>query len=111
MARRTPDSEDELDPARSSRDEFYPKGRTGGVVVRIQTDDSLGGRLLRYSLTLIDTHRSGIDSGRMLGYDNAHGHHHRHCEGKLETVEFESYEGIEKRFEAEVREYLARRQG
>ena len=111
MARRKPDSEDELDPARSSRDEFYPKGRKGGVVVRIQTDYSRGGRLLRYSLALIDTHRTSVDSGRILGYDNAHGHHHRHGEGKVETVEFESYESIEKRFEAEVREYLESRKG
>ena len=111
MARRKPDSEDELDPARSSRDEFYPKGRKGGVVVRIQTDYSRGGRLLRYSLALIDTHGTGVDSGRILGYDNAHGHHHRHCEGKVETVELESYESIERRFEAEVREYLESRKG
>ena len=47
----------------------------------------------------IDTHRSGVDSGRVLGYDNAHGHHHRHCDGKVETVEFESHENIEKRFD------------
>jgi hypothetical protein len=104
MARRKRDSEDEIDPARSSRDEFYPKGRKGGVVVRIQTDYSRGGRLLRYSLTLIDTHGTGIDSGRVLGYDNARGQHHRHRDGKAETIEFESYESIEKRFEAEVRE-------
>lgn len=111
MARRKPDSEDELGPARSSRDEFYLKGRKGGVALRIQTDDSRGGRLLRSSLALIDTHRTGVDSGRILGYDNAHEHHHRHCEGKVEPVEFESYESIEKRFEAEVREDLESRKG
>jgi hypothetical protein len=110
MARRKRDSEDEIDPARSSRDEFYPKGRKGGVVVRIQTDYSRGGRLLGYSLTLIDTHGTGIDSGRVLGYDNVHGQHHRHRDGKAETIEFKSYESIEKRFEAEVREYLENRQ-
>ncbi len=111
MGRRKRDTEDQLDPARSSRDEFYPKpkGRKGGVVVRIQADYSRGGRLLRYSLALIDTHRIGVDGGRVLGYDNAHGHHHRHCDGKAETVEFESYESIEKRFETEVREYLESR--
>lgn len=109
MARRKRDSSDEIDPKRSSHDEFYPRGRNGGVVVRIQTDYSRAGRLLRYSLALIDTHRSGVDSGRVLGYDNAHGHHHRHCGGKTETVEIESYESIEKRFEAEVREYLESR--
>ncbi len=111
MARRKRDTEDELDPARSSRDEFYPKARKGGVVVRIQAEYSRGGRLLRYSLALIDTHRMGVDNGRVLGYDNAHGHHHRHCDGKAETVEFESYESIERRFETEVREYLESRKG
>lgn len=111
MARRKRDSGDELDPARSSRDEFYPKGRKGGVVVRIQADYSRRGRLLRYSLALIDTHRIGVDSGRVLGYDNAHGQRHRHRDGKAETIEFESYESIEKRFEAEVREYLENRKG
>ena len=111
MARRKRDSEDEIDPARSSRDEFYPKGRKGGVVVRIQTDYSRGGQLLRYLLALIDTRSSGVGGGRVLGYDNAHGHHHRHRDGKVESVEFESYENIEKRFEAEVREYLKSRKG
>jgi hypothetical protein len=109
MARRRRDSEDELDPARSSRDEFDPKGRKGGVVVRIQADCSRGGRLLRYSLALIDTHGTGVDGGRALGYENAHGQHHRHHDGKAEAIEFESYETIEKRFEAEVREYLKNR--
>ena len=109
MARRKRDSEDELDLARSSRDELYPKGRKGGVVVRIQADCSRGGRLLRYSFALIDTHETGVDGGRVLGYDNAHGQHHRHCDGKAETIEFESYESIEKRFEAEIREYLENR--
>jgi hypothetical protein len=110
MARRKRDSADEIDPARSIRDEFHPKGRKGGVVVRIQTDYSRGGRLLRHSLALIDTHRTGLDSGRVLGYDNAHGQHQRHYDGKAETIEFESYESIEKRFEAEVRAYLEDRE-
>jgi hypothetical protein len=109
MGRRKRDSEGDLDPARSSRDEFYPKGRKGGVVVRIQTDYSRGGRLLRYSLALMDTHGTGDDGGRVLGYDNAHGQHHRHHAGKAETIEFETHESIEKRFEAEVREYLENR--
>ncbi|MGH8228291.1 MAG: toxin-antitoxin system TumE family protein [Steroidobacteraceae bacterium] len=106
MTRGKRGSDDEINPARSTRDEFYPKGRKGGVTVRIQTDYSRGGRLLRYSLALIDTHRTSVDDGRIIGYDNAHGYHHRHCFGKAESIEFESYESIERRFEAEVRRYL-----
>ena len=97
---------DRLDPARSVRDEFYPRGRKRGVVVRIQVDYSVQGRLLRYSLVLIDVHNAAADHGRVLGYDNAHGRHHRHVLGQVQTVEFESYESLEKRFEAEVRKYL-----
>lgn len=99
-------SADEIDPARSTRDEFYPKGRKGRLVVRVQTDYSRNGQLLRYSLALIDIHGTGIDSGRIIGYDNAHGYHRRHFFGHVESIEFESYENIESRFEAEVRKYL-----
>jgi hypothetical protein len=102
MAKRPPE-DDELDPEKCVRDEFYPKGRKRGVAVRIQADYSRKGRLLRYSMVLIDTHNSAADNGRVLGYDNSHGYHHRHFLGKVEPVEFESYESTEKRFEAEVR--------
>ena len=98
--------EDDIDPARSVRDEFYPKGRKCGILVRIQVDYSRSGRLLRYSLALIDTRSTAVDNGRILGYDDAHGFNHRHSRGRVETVEFESYESTERRFAAEVRRYL-----
>jgi hypothetical protein len=87
------------------RDEFYPKGRRRGIVVRVQADFARSGRLLRYALTLVDS-RAGPDNGRVLGYDNTHGHHHRHADGNVTSTEFTSYEDLVKRFEAEVREYL-----
>jgi len=105
MAKR-PRQEDELDPEKSVRDEFHPKGRKGGVAVRVKADYSRSGRLLRYSMVLIDTHNTAADNGRVLGYDNSHGYHHRYYLGKVAPVEFESYESTEKRFEAEVRQYL-----
>jgi hypothetical protein len=40
----------------------------------------------------------------MLGYDNAHGHHHRHYLGKVEPIEFVSFEDIEDRFEKDFME-------
>jgi hypothetical protein len=105
MAKRKP-SKDEPDPARSVRDEFYPKGRKRGVLVRIQAEFSRAGHLLRYSLVLIDTRNQAADNGRVLGYDNAHDYHHRHYFGKVEPAEFRSYEDTHKHFEAEVRQYL-----
>jgi len=109
MAKR-PRQEDELDPEKSVRVEFYPKGRKGGVAVRMQADYSRKGQLLRYSMALIDTHNTAADNGRVLAYDNSHGYHHRHYLGKVEPVEFESYESTEKRFETEVRQYLETRE-
>lgn len=64
------------------------------------------GRLVKYSLALIDAHRFGPDNGRVLGYDSAHGTHHRHHRGKVEPVKFESFEALLERFEKEVADYL-----
>lgn len=47
-----------------------------------------------------------MDNGRIVGYDNAHGQHHRHYFGRVDRVEFESYEKLEGQFEDQVRQYL-----
>ena len=41
------------------------------------------------------------DNGRVIGYDNRHGYHHRHYFGTVEAVTFQSFEEIEARFEAD----------
>ena len=46
----------------------------------------------------------GPDNGRVLGYDNNHGEHHRHFAGAEEKFAFISYEGLLERFLDEVRE-------
>jgi len=102
--RRVP--QDEPDPTQSVQDEFYPKGRKRGILVRIQAEFSRAGQLLRYSMVLIDARNQAADNGRVLGYDNAHGYHHRHHLGQVEPVEFKSYEDILERFETEYRQYL-----
>ncbi len=96
---------DAVDPSRSVHDVFYPRGRKRALIVRIQVDYSRAGKLLRYSLSLIDL-SSSLDNGRIVGYDNAHGQHHRHYFGRVDRVEFESYEKLENQFEAQVRQYL-----
>ena len=57
------------------------------------------GRVVRYNLAYINHELCQADNGRVIGYDNAHGHHHRHCLGKVEPVEFTGFEDIEARFE------------
>ena len=61
-------------------------------------------RVARYSIAYINPRLYGGDNGRVLGYDNAHGVHHRHFMGKVSTVEFKGYEALVTRFEDELRE-------
>ena len=55
----------------------------------------------RYNPAYINHAIYGGDNGRVLGFDNAHDYHHRHFMGKVEAVEFESYEATLERFQRE----------
>lgn len=59
------------------------------------------GVVTRYNLAYINHSLFGGDNGRVLGYDNQHGCHHRHFRGETETCEFVSFENLEERFERE----------
>jgi hypothetical protein len=59
------------------------------------------GKVVRYNLAYINHDIFQGDNGRVVGYDNAHGVHHRHYMGKADAVEFLSFEDIEDRFEAD----------
>jgi hypothetical protein len=67
------------------------------------------GEVTRYNLAYINHHTFGGDNGRVLGYDNRHGHHHRHYQGTVEPFEFVSYEKTETRFENEWLELLGKK--
>ena len=56
---------------------------------------------MRYNLAYVNRAVFSGDNGRVVGYDNAHGFHHRHCLGEVQAVEFSSFEDIEARFEAD----------
>jgi len=62
------------------------------------------GNLGRYSLAYINVNIFSADNGRVLGYDNDHGYHHRHYMGKVENVKFTNFYEIKERFEVEWRE-------
>ena len=42
------------------------------------------------------------DNGRVLGYDVAHGYHHRHFMRRVEEIDFPGYEELSERFFREV---------
>lgn len=55
----------------------------------------------RYNLAYINHAVFQGDNGRVLGFDNAHGYHHRHFLGEVLAVEFTSYEATLERFQQE----------
>jgi len=57
------------------------------------------GKITRYNLAHINHAIFSNDNGRVIGYDNQHGYHHRHYFGRIEAVDFASFEQIEERFE------------
>lgn len=59
------------------------------------------GLVVRYNLAYVNRTIFSGDHGRVVGYDNAHGYHHRHYMGVVEPVEFVSFEDIEARFEGD----------
>lgn len=58
------------------------------------------GRVTRYNLAYINQNVFQKDNGRAVGYDNAHGKHHRHYMGTTETIIFTTFDDIEERFPA-----------
>ncbi len=56
-------------------------------------------KVTRYNLAYINHNLHAGDNGRVVGYDNAHGYHHRHYFGVVEPIAFVSFEDVEARFE------------
>jgi hypothetical protein len=81
-------------------DTSYPitKKRGNGLVRREVWVDHLG-RVTRYNLAYINHSVFQKDNGRAVGYDNAHGQHHRHYMGTTEIIIFTSFDDIEERFQ------------
>jgi len=59
------------------------------------------GQVTRYNLAYINHALHAGDNGRVVGYDNQHGHHHRHYFGVVVAVEFTSFDDIEGQFQTD----------
>jgi hypothetical protein len=80
---------------------FYLSRAKGGGVLRREIWVDRRGRVVRYNLAYINHLIHAGDDGRVLGYDSAHGRHHRHYKGEVTTVGSESFVQIEARFQRE----------
>jgi hypothetical protein len=79
---------------------YLSKAKGGGMLRREVWVDRQG-QVVRYNLAYINHLVHAGDNGRVLGYDSAHGRHHRHYKGKTTMVSFESFQQIEARFQEE----------
>ena len=82
-------------------EEHRLKGKRKGALLKEQVwfED---GQVVGYSLAYINLKRCTVDHGRVLGYDNSHGYHHRHFMGQVEAVGFTTYTALAERFIREV---------
>lgn len=75
--------------------------RGNGLLRREVWIDDASGRVTRYNLAYINHNVYHGDNGRVLGYDNKHGFHHRHFMGQIEEIIYVSFEDTERVFEEE----------
>ena len=86
------------------KERFELKSKSGGGLLSYEVwGYVVKGKTIvtRYNLAYINHAIYSGDNGRVLGFDNAHDYHHRHFMGKVETVEFISYEATLERFQRE----------
>jgi len=81
---------------------YYLGGKRRLPLLKEEFWQDAAGCITRYSLAYIDPMMFPGDNGRVLGYDNAHGRHHRHFMGKESRYEFIGFDDVLARFEAEV---------
>jgi hypothetical protein len=75
-------------------------GQTG--IVREEVWVNSKNKVVKYNLAYINFRLCQSDNGRVLGYDNAHGHHERHFMGAKVASAFTTYIDKSAGFYAEV---------
>lgn len=79
-------------------------------MIREEVWRAADGSIARFNLAFINVNLFARDNGRVLGYDTAHGHLHRHYAGTVELIESASYAEIFDRFIEEVANLRRRRE-
>lgn len=85
-------------------DTYVISRKKGNGVVTRKVWANKKGEIVKYALAYINYNITLNDSGRVLGYDNSHGYHHKHEMGAVKPVKFVSFEETEKQFEREFEE-------
>ena len=87
---------------RKIRDERHKISiKRGNGQLRRETWEDAHGNITRYNLAYINHQLYPHDNGRVIGFDNQHGYHHRHFMGTIDSIDFASFEELENRFDQE----------
>ena len=81
----------------------YLSGKRRGAILKEEVWYE-GELVVKYNLAYINPRICGTDNGRVLGFDNSHGHSHRHFMGSVERVQFSGYNELVERFRNELLE-------
>jgi uncharacterized protein YfaT (DUF1175 family) len=81
-----------------------PDKRGNGTLTNKVTYDTED-NVVSYSMAYINHTICALDNGRVIGYDNKHGQHHRHIMGKYEPVDYISYEDTVIQFDKEWQKF------
>ena len=88
-------------------EQFPVSEKRGGGIIKIEAWENEDGEIVKYSMAYINHLIYAGDNGRVLGYDNTHNFHHKHCFGEIYPVEdFVNYQDLIDRFEREIREFI-----
>lgn len=75
--------------------------KSKGIQISYRVELGERGEVISYALAYIDPTICSEDNGRILGYDNCHGYHHRHYFGEITSIEFTGYGVLLELFEQE----------
>lgn len=96
------------------QERFELKPKSGGGVLRYEVWGYVERGITvvtRYNLAYINHAIYQGDHGRVLGFDNAHGYHHRHYLGEVTAVTFINYETTLETFQQEWQAVMMQLQG
>jgi len=94
------------------RERFELSKKSGGGILQYEAwgyEEKGKTIVARYNIAYINHTMFSGDNRRVLGYDNAHGYHHRHWMGTVEPFEFGSYASVIDRFQSEWQDLVKRR--
>lgn len=80
-------------------DKLVISAKRGNGQLRREVWVDAKGKVTRYNLAYINPSLFSGDNGRVVGYDNAHGFHHKHYFGAVTPETFISFEDTEDRFQ------------